>query len=282
VTAVAVLLGLGFAVGVSLITSGLARPSRSQHPRRTNARRADSRTRYVRAVAFGVAVLVATRWPVAALACAVLGWVSPELTGGRSERDAGVARTEAIATWTEMLRDTIAAAHGLEAAIAATSPVAPAPIRREVLALSIAVERESLPTALARLAEDLAHPIADLVVASLAVAATESVRELADLLGTLAQAARDEAAMQLRVEAARARMRTAVQLIAACTVCTAVGLVALNPTYVTVYAGAPGQATLAVISICWGVALWWLAHMSRFRTPERFLFDNSAIAGARR
>ncbi|HTD49546.1 MAG TPA: hypothetical protein VK771_03040 [Acidimicrobiia bacterium] len=280
-TAVAVLLGAGFAVGVLLITSGTARRDGSERPRRTSAQRSASRTRSVRAVALGVPVLVATRWPVAALACGALGWYSPELAGGRSERDAGVARTEAIATWTEMLRDTIAAAHGLEAAIAATSPVAPTPIRREVLALSIAVQREPLPAALARLADDLAHPIADLVVASLAVAATESVRELTDVLGTLAQTARDEAAMQLRIEAARARMRTAVQVIASCTVCTAVGLVAVNPTYVTIYRSALGQATLAVISICWAVALWWLAHMSRFRSPERFLFENTATVGAR-
>jgi len=281
VTVLAVGIGVGCAFGVLLVLSGLERDDRSERPRRTSAQRSTSRTRLVRAIALGGVVLMATRWPVAALAFAVLGWVSPELAGGRSERDAGVARTEAIATWTEMLRDTIAAAHGLEAAIAATSPVAPAPIRREVLALSIAVEREPLPTALGRLAGDLAHPIADLVVAALAVAATESIRDLTDLLGTLAQAARDEAAMQLRVEAARARMRTAVQIIASCTVCTAVGLVALNPSYVTVYASATGQMTLAVIAICWGVALWWLAHMSRFRTPERFLFDHATTSGAR-
>ena len=48
-----------------------------------------------------------------------------------------------------------------------------------------------------------------------------------------------------------------------------------------VYASALGQATLAVISICWGVALWWLAHMSRFRAPERFLLHNALTAGAR-
>ncbi len=280
--ALSVLLGAGFAFGVLLVASGFEPRERSVRRLRSATQLAASRTRLARAFALGVPVLVATRWPVAALACGLLGWASPELAGGRTEREAEVARTEAIATWTEMLRDTIAAAHGLEAAIAATSPVAPEPIRREVLALSIAVEREPLPAALRRLADDLAHPIADLVVASLSVAATESVRELTDLLGTLAEAARDEAAMQLRVEAARVRMRTAVQVITGCTACTAVGLVVLNPTYVTVYASALGQTVLACISICWGLALWWLARMSRFRAPERFLLDNTATVGARR
>ena len=46
---------------------------------------------------------------------------SRALFGGRAAREAGVARTEAIATWTEMLRDTIGAAHGLEAAISCST-----------------------------------------------------------------------------------------------------------------------------------------------------------------
>ena len=280
-TAIAALLGAGAALGVLLVVSGFERREQPESPRRTAAPLSESRTRFGRALGLGIPVLVATRWPIAAIACGFLGWCSPELLGGRAGREAGVARTEAIATWTEMLRDTIAAAHGLEAAIAATSPVAPEPIRREVLALSTAVEREPLSIALRRLADDLAHPIADLVVASLSVAATESVRELTDLLGTLAQAARDEAAMQLRIEAARARMRTAVQVITGCTVLTAVGLVVLNPSYVTVYSSALGQTTLALIAICWGLALWWLARMSRFRTPERFLIGDVSTAGAR-
>ena len=212
----------------------------------------------------------------------LLGWFSTDLLGGRANRDAGVARTEAIASWTEMLRDTIAAAHGLEAAITATAPVAPEPIRTEVMTLAIAIEREPLPRALQRLADDLAHPIADLVVSALSVAASGSVRELADLLGTLAAPARDEAAMQLRVEAARARMRTAVRVITGCTILTAAGLVILNPSYVDVYSSAVGQITLALIATCWGLALWWLARMSAFRTPERFLLGNaSTTRGAR-
>jgi tight adherence protein B len=281
VTAIAALLGAFAALGVLLLASGLERREPPTRPHRTTAQLSQARTRLGRALALGVPVLVATRWPIAGMACGFLGWCSPELLGGRSAREAGVARTESIATWTEMLRDTIAAAHGLEAAIAATSPVAPEPIRREVLALATAIEREPLPIALRRLADDLAHPIADLVVASLRVAATESVRELTDLLSTLAQAARDEAAMQLRVDAARARMRTAVQVITGCTVLTALGLVVLNPSYVTVYSSALGQTTLALISICWGLALWWLARMSRFRTPERFLVGSVSISEAR-
>ena len=281
-TALIALLGALLAGGILLVASG-ARRSLPQPPKaRRNPLRSDLRDRTVRASTLGFAVLLLTRWPVAALACGLLGWFSTDLLGGRAHRDAGVARTEAVASWTEMLRDTIAAAHGLEAAITATAPVAPKAIRAEVMTLAIAIEREPLPRALQRLAEDLAHPIADLVVSALSVAASGSVRELADLLGTLAAAARDEAAMQLRIEAARARMRTAVRVITGCTIVTASGLVILNPGYVHVYSSALGQITLSLIAICWGMALWWLARMSEFRAPERFLVGNASATGGAR
>ena len=32
-----------------------------------------------------------------------------------------------------------------------------------------------------------------------------------------------------------------------------------------------GQMTLFVVAVCWGVALTWLAKMSEFVAPERFL-----------
>ena len=117
--------------------------------------------------------------------------------------------------------------------MASTAPVAPLAIRPELTAFAERVYREPLPAALRALADDLAHPTADLVVAALSMAASGSVRDLGDLLGTLAVAAREEASMRLRVDAARARMRTAVQVIAACTLVTAAGLVAFNPSYVS-------------------------------------------------
>jgi hypothetical protein len=225
----------------------------------------------LRAASAAAVVLVATRWPTATIAAGLIGWWSPELFATGSGRELGLARTEAIATWTEMLRDTISSAHGLEAAISTTAPIAPEPIRAEVQHLARSLRHRSLDAGLRQLAVDLAHPISDLVVASLTVAANGAVRDLSDLLGMLADSAREEAAMQLRVEASRARMRTAVRVITTVTITTAVGLVVLNPSYVAVYSTVVGQVVLAGIAAAWAAALWWLASMSRFRTPERFL-----------
>ena len=277
-TVLAIVLGLGLAAGVLITISGFSDSAPIERPRRL---RAVKTSRVVAVLVSGTLALLLTRWPVAGLAAGCLAWFAPALLGGKGARDEAMDRTEAIATWTEMLRDTINAAHGIEAAITATAAISPAPIRAEIRQLARRIEHDPLPDSLRSLAEDLAHPIADLVVAALSAAATHSTRDVADLLSTLAAAARDEASMQLRIEATRARMRTAVRVITGVTVATALALILLNPTYVDVYGTIAGQAVLVFIFGCWGTALWWLGQMSRFQSPERFLLPNVAIEAAR-
>ncbi len=267
------LLGLGIGWGVWLIVTGwsVGEFDTARWRLWRNRFGPDLGSRLGWAAGAGLLLGATTRWPVAALSGMALGWWAPEMFGGRAARERAVARTEAIASWAEALRDTMSGARGLEAALSSTAPVAPAAIRPELSRFSERLYRMPLVDALTALADDLAHPTADLVVAALTMAASGSVRDLGELLGTLAVAARDEAAMRLRIEAARGRMRTAVRVIAGCTLATAAGLVALNPTYVSVYRSGTGQAVLALIAGIWGTALWWLGRMSDFVAPERFL-----------
>jgi Flp pilus assembly protein TadB len=203
-----------------------------------------------------------------------LGAFLPDLVAGRGGRDAAMARGEAIATWAEMLRDMLSGAHGLEEVIVTTAPIAPMPIRDEVLLLAARLPHQRLAVALRRLADDLADPTADLVVAALVLAAQGSPRELGELLGTLAIAARDEASMRRRVEAARARARSTVQVVSGVTVAMVTGLLLLNRSYLSPYDDALGQLVLTLVSSLFGLGLWWLARMARFAAPERFLsFD---------
>lgn len=267
-TILAGLIGSLFGVGVLLVADGLR--SRRQPQPVTRTRPTIEWSRVVRACGLAALAFAITGWPVAGLALAVLGWFWTELFGDRRSRDAAVARTEAIASWTEMLRDTMAGAHGLEEAIRTTASVAPGAIRGEVTALAIRIENQPLGIALRSFANEVDHPTSDLVVTALMLAAHGSVGDLAELLGTLAVAARDETAMRLRVEATRSRLRTAVRVIAAVTAATVLGLVVLNRSYLDAYTTAAGQLVLLVVAATWGGGLWWLSRMSRFMAPERF------------
>lgn len=272
-TLLVVLLTAGALTGVWLLIP--SRPSDDEPPSRREGRDprrvAQLGRRLSYALAAGFAAAVVTRWPIPTLAVGALGWFAPELFGSKAARDRETARTEAIAAWTEMLRDTITGAHGLEEAIMTSAAVAPLPIRREVVDLAVRLERQPLTSSLAAFADELAHPTADLVVAALRLASEGAVGDLAELLGTLAVSARDEAGMRLRVEAARARLRTAVRVITGCTLATALGLLLLNRPYLAFYGTAAGQAVLAVVAGLWAASLVWLGRMADFVTPERFL-----------
>lgn len=274
-TALVILATALMLMGVWLIVDSFANEPlpKSDSTRRNVKLPPDFRIRSLQALG-GAAVLgVTTRWPIALIGGATLGWWARDLFAGKGTRDAEVTRTEAIANWTEMLRDTLSGAHGLEETLIASAGVAPEPIRREVVTLATSLEREPIEVALSRFADDLAHPTGDLVVAALRLAARGSTGDLAELLGTLAETARDECAMRLRVEAARSRMRTAVRVITGCTLVTAVGLAVFNRQYLDVYDEILGQSVLAAIAGFWALSLWWLTRMGRFVVPDRFLIS---------
>jgi hypothetical protein len=128
-----------------------------------------------------------------------------------------------------------------------------------------------LPEALRDLADRLADPIADLVVAALLLAAQGSARELSGLLGSLAGAAREQAAGRLRVAAARARLVASVRIITAIIALTAVLLVVFSRPYLAPYAAPAGQVVLCAVAGLFTAALAMMARMARWHTPARFL-----------
>ncbi len=271
------LLGVLVGLGVVLLIVAL----RGTPPRPAPAPRAGDVSRSIKVehllvrlaigVVVGMIVGLVTGWPVAALLLGAAGFLAPSLVGRRAAQLAKIDRVEAIAAWAEMLRDTMAGAGGLEQSIIACSGVAPLPIRKEVLGLAARLEREKLAPALRGFANELDDPTGDLVVAALVLAADKSPKRLGALLGMLAQSARSEVNMRLRVEAGRARTRTSVKVVTISTVVFAVGLVVLNRPYLEPYDTLVGQLVMALIGLCFGGAFYWLAKASQFEPEERFL-----------
>jgi tight adherence protein B len=283
VTAVMLVLGAGVGVGILLVVWGL-RP----RPRELDAASSTTRALYpdltgrlVRAAVAGLVAGLLTRWPVAIVAGGTFGFFATDLLSARSQRARDVDRSEAVAAWAEMIRDTITAVSGLEEAIVATAGLAPTQIRPAIEDLVIRLERQSLSASLAQLAEDLGDPTADLVIAALALAARGEAKELGDLLSSLADTARENASMRVRVDAIRARTRTAVRIVSGVTVATMALLLLLNRTYLQPFDTAVGQGTLVVIFAGFGAGLVWLSAMSRYTAPERFIVSVSLEEPAR-
>lgn len=215
-------------------------------------------------------VLGVTGWPVGAVLAGGAAWVLPGVLGGKVERETAIARTEAIASWTEMIRDSIVAASGLEEAIVATAPVAPPAIAPQVRAMVHRLDHQRLPDALIAFGNDLNHPSGDLVVAALVIAARMEASDLSGLLSRLADATRGEARMRIRVEVGRTRVRTATKVIVGVVVLAVLFLAVANGEYLDVYDSAGGQIMLAIIGGVFALGGWLLTRMAAIDLPERF------------
>jgi tight adherence protein B len=276
-------LGVGIGIGVFIAVAGwfglLDRPRRDRRDRpRTRGQPIDQVT--LRATLAVVGLALAgwwTRWPAAMAACAAVGWLVPSFAGLRARRRRQLARSEAVATWAEMLRDLLVSNAGLHEAIGKSARVAPAAIRDEVKALYVRTQRGELAPALARFADDLDDGIADTVVTALQIADQRAVADLGGMLAAVASSTRETVAVQLRINAARARTYRAAQLIAGIVAFFVGVLVLTNRGYMAPFGTAVGQLVLALVAAVVGVAIWTMVVLSRPVRSPRLLRVGSRV-----
>ncbi|GAA4442490.1 type II secretion system F family protein [Phytohabitans houttuyneae] len=274
-------LGAAFAAGILLTLYGGRRLPRP--PRLVRRRRPPRPASIAGAVLAAATVAALTGWPVAAAAIAATVWFLPTIWGAATVERRAREQIEAVATWAEMLRDTLSAAAGLEQTIQATAPLAPPAIRRDVTALADALRVGArLPEALTRFAQQSANPTADLVAAALIHAASNQAAQLADRLAVLANAAREQATARDRIAAERARTRSAVRIIVGLTLTMVTAMTVFNRPFLAPYSSPTGQLVLAGIVGVFAAAFWWLHRLGRLNTPPRVLDVAKGAAGGLR
>lgn len=271
ITLVGALIGLGIAGGIALIIAGFVGVA----PTSTSATRSfdwdEIGWRLLVAALAPLITWFVFGWPALGAFIAAIAWTGPRLLGARRRRDELLARTEAVAAWTEMLRDVLSAQAGLREAIAVSAPVAPAAIRAEVQQLAVRCERDSVPAALRGFAAALSDPVADLVVAALIIAAERQARDLASLLGQISSSAREQAAMRMRVETGRARTYATSRWMVIITAITGIGMMLSAPTFMKPYGTTTGQIVLIVIAAFFGAALSGLVALAKPAQAPRLL-----------
>ncbi len=279
-SALAVLLGVGTGLGLWLIIRGWrsnpgAQGTSPSH-RRVDLADRGFLLRLLAAAGGGVLVGAVTGWVVGAVLAAVGVWALPRVLGPDSENTARIARFEAIASWAEMLRDTLSAAAGLEQAILVTAPLTSDAIRAPVTAAADRLrDGQRLAPVLRWLGEELADPTADLVLSALVLAAEQRARDLGELLGTLAAAAREHAALRMSIAASRAQARSEVRITVGVTLTFALGLLLLDRRYLSAYDTAAGQLVLLVVGALFAAGFALTARIARISEPARFLHTDS-------
>lgn len=293
--AVAVFAAVGFSAGACLLVSGI-RPTAPAPARTTGsavgpgpripslahrvvdqARSLDGR-RVAVACGVGLGVWLVTRWPVAAVGAAVAAWWIP-WPGQRADRKQDEARTSALAAWCESLRDAAGTARGLEGILTTTAAAAPQAIRPELTRMATRLQSERLDVVLDGLAEDLHHPVGDLVVTALRLASSAGSRRVRQVLSDLAEAAQLEASMLRRVDVARQRPRSTMRLVAVIVAAFVAGLLLFARDYLAPYGTSGGQVVLAVVAGYWALGFWWMARLGRVAQLPRVLVDRKGMGG---
>ena len=270
-------LGVGAGIGGALALLIMAIRGFPAKPERASGRDAGDIIRFLStrtavAVVVGAVVLAATRWPTAAIASGILVFFWNQLFGGLAAERAALARVEALAGWTESLRDTIAGAVGLEQAIPATARAASPAIRENLHTLVDRLRaRMPLPQALEYFADDMDDASADLVIAALILNSRLRGPGLREVLGALAQSSREEVDMRQRVMAQRSSTRRSVQIVVGVSVAVVLGLAIFNKSFVQPYSTATGQMVLLGVIGLFAAGFYWLRRLSSVETPARFL-----------
>ncbi len=267
---VTALAGAGVGVGVAVMLLGLKPGGRSPGAsvKVLSEARQSLGPAHFAALAVGLVSLVVTRWPMA-LVLGTAGTLGLRGLSAKQSRSS-IATLEAIAGWSEMLRDTLAGASGLSQALVATAPSAPPEIRPAVAAMAGRINGGlSLEGSLRQLADDIADPAADMLVAALVMASRERAQKLGDLLGALARSVRDEVTMRLRIEASRASSRTAVRMITGFSLALFALMALFARSYLAPYSSAAGQLALGFVGLLFAFGLWLMSLMVRPQLPPR-------------
>ena len=256
-------------------------PARAAAARRKVVDRQETARSITIALIVGVVVGILTRWPVAGLMAVAVVILWPRLARSGAIEKHSVAKIEAIANWTESLRDAAASESGLEQALPATLDGAPALLRQPLRNLVNALDlRTPLPVALAHFADEVDDRGADKVVIALSLTAQQRAGSLKRVLTTLASNTRAELEMRRKVLTERNGVRRQSNQVA-------LGLLALAGLqavflrgWVEPYNSVYGQMVLAVLCAVY-VAL--LVRLQRLAAPEphpRFLSGADALVEA--
>ncbi|HEV2636164.1 MAG TPA: type II secretion system F family protein [Actinocrinis sp.] len=236
----------------------------------------ESPQRLIVALVLGILVALLTGWPVAGIATTLLIVLWNKLFGGLAGERLAAQRIEALAMWTESLRDTIAGAVGLEQAIPASARAAAPALRPHLNTLLDRLRaRMPLPDALQFLADDIDDASADLVISALMLNAKLRGPGLREVLGALARSAREEVDMRQRVMAQRAGTRRSVQIIVVVVAVVVLGVALLAHNFVKPYDSAVGQIVLCAVIGLFGAGFYWMRRLADVPAPSRLLVRRS-------
>lgn len=274
----------GLAAGCMLMLAGvrgnpvLWRPKPKPSADATSGRTTESSTSPSHFVASAAGALTifalimwVTRWiPVATVAAAAVLFY-PAIRARQVEAARRNSMTQALASWTEMLRDHVLAGGGPMEAVQATAPLVSDTIKPEVTRLLTRIDRGELRTALDGFASDVDHPQGDMLVMALhAALAPQATGNFKELLGRIARLLRAEVVMRDRVETTRVKARTSARIVLGMSAAMLLIAVVSGAGVVAAFQDPLGQIVMTMVVVLFLSGWWGMARLARWKEPFRF------------
>jgi hypothetical protein len=231
--------------------------------------------------AAGLVVVLVTRNLVfgVIVGAGVVLW--PMVVGGGKVERAALAKLEALAQWTEALRDLAQKGSGLESVIPRTvdtaSDVLVGPLRLMSRRLSVKVP---LPQALSLFADEVGDASADTVVAALALSARQRRGRLSDVLGTLSEALRDELEQRTKVMRERNVIRREAAQVAVLSGLLVAGASLFAPPTLPVEGDSAAQVLPLVLAVAFVFVFSRVRKLAEPEPQPRFLSSATDVLEA--
>lgn len=220
-------------------------------------------------VGIGLSVWLVTGILVAGILLGVGVGVFRGRLGSKKSTHHLTEKSEAIASWTEMLHSIFLAGGGIEKAITSSAQIAPEPIRLEVQKLASRLENQSIQDALYLFSHEMKHPASDKIVAVLTLSALKGATHIAELLRSQAESIRADSRVVLEFEAGRSRHRTSASIVMGATLAVAAGLYFFEAGYLDPYRSFPGYLVLLIVGLGFMLGFGLLIKMGSLKDPER-------------
>ncbi|MFH8627532.1 type II secretion system F family protein [Streptomyces vietnamensis] len=209
--------------------------------------------------------------PALLLGAGVVGvpWLLDAGSGGKAR----ITKLEALAEWTQRLSEILRLGFALEQALVTSRKNPPAALAEEVAELADKIKAGWLPVeALRDFADRLDDVTADKACAALMLCAVDPGPGLAQVLEDTAAQLREEVAARRKIEADRAKSRTAMRSMTL--ICVALVLVGFLIPYTAPYGTVLGQLVLALLGAAFAAVLWWTRKLASHTPVPRFLIND--------
>jgi tight adherence protein B len=273
------LLSVAFGAGIYLMYDGLTNPRpASLRPHRlrrvedflTQAGLHDVRPRdfvifsLVTGAVGGVLAQLVLGWVVVSLLVTALGLIGPLLYYVHRRNRRRTTMQDGLVDAIGQLRDAIRTGLSVQNALVGLAHSGPEALRPEFSRLAREIRLLGFDAAMRAMRARLADPVFDVVAASLVLNDRLGGRKVSQVLDRLAQATRAELRVQQEVRAYQAKNVLSAQIVAGVPLVVLIAIRAINPGYLTLFDGWPGQLLLAgcMVSVAFGYAgMLWITRL---------------------